>query len=178
MKVIFGLGNTGSKYFKTRHNIGFLFLDYLKQTYNFAEFTTKSNLKAEISEGFIDGQKVILVKPTTFMNLSGDCVLLVMKYFKVDLNDILVVFDDIDLKFQDVRFKDKGSAGTHNGMRDIIAKMKNSDFARLKLGIEVADRMADLSDFVLSDFHKSELDSLFEIFQVSRNILIEKFFEN
>jgi len=177
MKIIFGLGNIGDKYFKTRHNIGFLFLDYLKQKLSFSDFSLKSNLKAYISEGFLDGEKVILVKPTTYMNLSGDCVVLIMNYFKCSLEDILVVFDDIDLTFEDVRFRSKGSSGTHNGMRDIILKVKDQNFSRLKLGIEVEGRMAKLSDFVLSDFHKSELDKLSEIFERALDSVNEKFFK-
>lgn len=177
MKIIFGLGNVGDKYFKTRHNIGFLFLDFLKQKLSFSEFSLKSNLKAYISEGFLDGQKVILVKPTTYMNLSGDCVVLVMNYFKCNLEDILVVFDDIDLSFEDIRFKPKGSSGTHNGMRDIIFKVKDQSFARLKLGIEVEGRMAKLSDFVLSDFYKSELDKLSGIFERAFDLANDKFFK-
>ena len=177
MKIIFGLGNIGDKYFKTRHNIGFLFLDYLKQKLNFSDFSLKSNLKAYISEGFLDGEKVLLVKPTTYMNLSGDCVVLVMNYFKCSLDDILVVFDDIDLPFESVRFRPKGSGGTHNGMRDIIFKVKDQSFVRLKLGIEVEGRMAKLSDFVLSDFHKSELDKLSEIFETAFDSLDKNFFK-
>lgn len=177
MKIIFGLGNVGDKYLKTRHNIGFLYLDFLRQCYDFPDFSLKTNLKSYISEGFIDGEKVILVKPTTYMNLSGDCVLLLINYFKVDLKDILIVFDDIDLSFEDIRFRSKGSAGTHNGMRDIIFKLKEHDFSRLKLGIEIEDRMSRLSDFVLSDFHKSELEKLFDIFKRAQELMNEKFFE-
>ncbi|MBT5347053.1 aminoacyl-tRNA hydrolase [bacterium] len=177
MKIVFGLGNVGTKYFKTRHNIGFLFLDYLKQKFAFSEFSLKSNLKSYISEGFIGGEKILLVKPTTYMNLSGDSVSLLINYFKVDLSDIMIVFDDIDLSFQDVRFRSKGSAGTHNGMRDIILKLKDNNFARLKLGIEVEGRMSKLSDFVLSDFHKSELENLSKVFEEAFEVALDKFFK-
>jgi len=176
MKIIFGLGNPGDKYFRSRHNIGFLYMDYLRQTYELPDFKSKPDLSALISEGFVAEEKVVLVKPLTFMNLSGDCVLKVLKFFKASVADILVCFDDIDLNFSDVRFRDSGSGGTHNGMKDIILKLGVKDFARIKFGIEVEDRRQSLRDFVLRDFHKSELDSLSDIFKRACEVLENRFF--
>lgn len=178
MKVIFGLGNPGSKYFKTRHNVGFLFLDYLNQKYGSGAFVSKSKLKAEIAEIFIDGTKVLLVKPQTFMNLSGDCVNLVSNFYNLNVTkDICVVFDDIDLMFSDTRYKSKGGAGTHNGMRDIVLKLPTKDFARLKIGIDNENRFPDLAAFVLSSFSNDELDSLKSIFDNSHELILKNFLD-
>jgi PTH1 family peptidyl-tRNA hydrolase len=178
MKVIFGLGNPGSKYFKTRHNVGFLFLDYLNQKFDGGSFVSKSKLKAEISEIFVDGQKVLLVKPQTFMNLSGDCVNLVASFYNLNpTSDICIVFDDIDLKFSDVRFKSKGGAGTHNGMRDIVLKLPTKEFSRLKIGIDGDNRFPDLAAYVLSNFAEDELQSFKSIFDNSLELILDNFLD-
>jgi len=176
MKLIVGLGNPGDKYFKTRHNVGFLFLDFLKQHYEFSDFLEKRDFKSMISEGSINGEKYLLVKPTTFMNLSGDSVLSLVNYYKLTLDDVLVVFDDIDLLFGDVRYKQNGGPGTHNGMRDICTKLNSRSFSRLKFGIEIENRFHNLSDFVLSNFSKDELDSLFDLFKNGLDLIKNDFF--
>ena len=174
MKIIFGLGNPGDKYKLTRHNVGFLFLDYLNKKHSGGEFLHKSKLKAFISEIFIDGTKVVLVKPDTFMNLSGDCVSKVVSFYNVSItNDICVVFDDIDLMFGSVRYKKKGGAGTHNGMRDIVFKLPTKDFPRLKIGIEIENRPHDLSNFVLSKFTPDQHEKLDELFVLGEGMIFE-----
>jgi len=176
MKVLFGLGNPGSKYEKTRHNVGFMFLDYLAKEHG-VSFVSKPKLKAEIAEFISGGQKILLVKPTTFMNLSGDCVRLVFDFYKVSLMDLCVVFDDIDLSFGQIRYRNKGGAGTHNGMRDIVLKLSSKDFARMKLGIEIENRPHDLSNFVLSKFSPDEFDSLVSIFSETKTELLNNFLD-
>ncbi len=163
MKIIFGLGNPGDKYIKTRHNVGFKFVDYIANKFS-SVFVAKSKLKADVAEIYIESEKVLLVKPQTFMNLSGDCVRLTCDFYKVSYDDILVVFDDIDLMFGDFRYRKSGGAGTHNGMRDIVLKLASKDFARMKIGIEIENRPHELSAFVLSEFASGESDVLNKLF--------------
>jgi PTH1 family peptidyl-tRNA hydrolase len=165
MKVIVGLGNPGDKYFDTRHNVGFLFLDFLVQKFDFPSFDEKSKLKCLISEKNIGSEKVLLVKPTTFMNLSGDCLVALKNFYKLEWADFLVCFDDVDLMFETVRFRASGSAGTHNGMRSIIGLSGTQDIPRIKLGINVQERRGDLSSFVLSRFSVEEQSKLVEVFE-------------
>jgi len=171
MKVIIGLGNLGAKYSNTRHNVGWLFLDFLQKKFSGSEWQKREKLKSEISEIVVNGEKVLLVKPQTFMNLSGEAVVSVMGFYKLENTDFLVVYDDIDLNFKEVRFREGGSGGTHNGMRDIIQKLGASDFARIRLGIE--DRPIeirakwDLADYVLSAFSNAELASLSDVFTIA-----------
>lgn len=147
MKVIVGLGNPGKQYEKTYHNIGFLTLDALAKTLG-GSFSKKIG-KSVVSEVFYLGQKVLLVKPQTFMNLSGEAVLAIKNKFKVQDKDFLVLLDDIDLPVGKLRFRLEGSAGTHNGLKNILLLLKNHQIPRLRIGIGNDDRM-DLADFVLS----------------------------
>lgn len=165
MKVIVGLGNPGDKYFDTRHNIGFLFLDFLAQKFDFPAFDDKNKLKAVVSEKSIVGEKILLVKPTTFMNLSGECLVAVKNFYKLEWSDFLVCFDDVDLMFEVVRFRASGSAGTHNGMRSILGLAGTNEVPRLKLGIDLPNRMGELSGFVLGRFSKEERSKLGEVFE-------------
>ncbi len=169
MKVIVGLGNPGAKYITTRHNIGFLYLDYLQQKYGFSEFADKPKLKSLISEGTLNGEKCLLVKPTTFMNLSGEAVLAVKNFYKLEFSDFLICYDDVDLMFGVTRFRDSGSSGTHNGMRSIIGLLGTEAIPRLRFGVNIPDRKHDLASFVLSSFDDeslSELKSIFEQYEI------------
>ncbi|MBT6142945.1 aminoacyl-tRNA hydrolase [bacterium] len=178
MKLIVGLGNPGLQYSKTRHNVGFLFLDYLQEQLSFPEFLEKSKFKAFISEGFIDGQKVILAKPNTFMNLSGEAILALVNFYNLDIKkDLCIVFDDIDLNFGKIRFKDDGGPGTHNGMRDIVLRIGSKSFARLRFGIEHEQRVMSLSDFVLSRFADEEFLELNKVFKEVFVLLSDKFLD-
>lgn len=167
MKVIIGLGNPGNKYLTTRHNIGFLFLDWLAQTqFDKKEFQNSKKLHAETLELDSNGQKLLLAKPTTFMNLSGDAFSKIKNFYKIEDKDFIIVYDDIDLDFSTVRYKEKGSAGTHNGMRSILQHADSQGVPRLRLGINNPIRQhKELSDFVLSNFSKDELQNLSKIFQ-------------
>lgn len=156
MYVIVGLGNPGKKYENTRHNIGFITLDYLAEQHDIK--VNKIKHKALVGEGRISGQKVLLVKPQTYMNLSGDSVREVMDYYKVDIEDLIVIYDDIDLPAGTVRIRKKGSAGTHNGMRNIVQHL-GQDFPRIRMGIG-NERKGDLVDFVLGGFSKEDKEIL------------------
>lgn len=133
MKIIVGLGNPGKEYEKTRHNAGFLVIDQLAKELDIKVTTNK--FKALIGEGFHKGEKVILVKPQTYMNLSGDSVLAIFKYYDAYDEDLLVISDDMDLSIGNIRIRDKGSAGGQKGIKSIIDRLETQVFSRLRVGI-------------------------------------------
>lgn len=155
MKLIIGLGNPGSEYEFTRHNVGFMAIDKFANKYN-ASFKIDKNLKGMISTININGEKVILLKPITYMNLSGDCVIAVMKYYKINIEDIMVINDDLDLPVGKVRYRVSGSAGGHNGLKSINSILKTEAYKRIKIGI---DRSKDIPvvDYVLGRFSKEDM---------------------
>lgn len=155
-KLIIGLGNVGDEYLKTRHNAGFLAVDHFVQAESAGTFTHKKDLFADVLESRIDGIKVVFVKPTTLMNLSGKAVLALQSYFKLDNRQLLVVHDDIDLEFGKVRTRVAGGNGGHNGIKSIDAAV-GDDYMRLKIGVKNNLReQIDASDFVLQQFSKDE----------------------
>lgn len=156
MYIIAGLGNPGKKYENTRHNIGFITLDFLAERHDIK--INKIKHKALVGEGRIAGQKVLLVKPQTYMNLSGESLREVMDYYKVDIEDMIVIYDDIDLDAGAVRIRKKGGPGTHNGMRSIVQHL-GTDFPRIRMGIG-KDKRGDLVDFVLGGFTKEDKEVL------------------
>ncbi|MCC0739626.1 aminoacyl-tRNA hydrolase [Clostridioides sp. ZZV14-5902] len=160
MYVVVGLGNPGKKYEKTRHNVGFDVIDILAKEYNIS--VTKIKHKALIGEGRVGIEKVLLVKPQTYMNLSGETLIDIYKYYKVDLNNIVVVYDDIDLDVGKIRIRKKGSGGTHNGMKSITKCLGSNDFPRVRVGVSKPEVGQDLADFVLSRFRKEESDNINE----------------
>lgn len=156
IKLIVGLGNVGAKYALTRHNVGFLFVDALAQTFDFDGF--KSKFKGEFSKGFIENNSEVLLKPHTFMNLSGQSVQPAMQFFKIKPEELLVVHDDIDLKFSDVRLKQGGGDAGHNGLKDITRAI-GKDYWRLRIGVGRPE-FGEVSDYVLQKFSKEQLDAL------------------
>lgn len=159
MYVIVGLGNPGKKYDGTRHNVGFDCIDYLSSKHQIP--VNKIKYKALIGEGVIAGQKVMLVKPQTFMNLSGETVLSIMKFYGLESSQLIVAYDDIDTDFGKLRIRKKGSAGTHNGMRHIIYMLKDDQFPRVRIGIGKSD-VIPLKDYVLMRFNKTEITTMCE----------------
>ena len=160
MYIIAGLGNPGREYMGTRHNAGFSVIDELADKYNISVDTAKH--KGLIGKGMIGGEKVILVKPTTYMNLSGECIREVMDYYKADIDDLIVIFDDISLVPGKLRLRTKGSAGGHNGIKSIIAHMGSDQFKRIKFGVGDKPKGWDLADWVLGKFPTEEYDNLRE----------------
>ncbi len=158
MKLIVGLGNPGSEYENTRHNVGFMAVDKYADKYNFI-FKENKSLKGFVAQANIRGQKVILLKPTTYMNLSGDSLILVKNYYKVDLEDILVINDDLDMPVGKVKYRQKGSAGGHNGLKSIIQNLKTEQFQRIKVGIDRSD-VIPVVDWVLGRFQNEVLQDL------------------
>lgn len=155
MKLIVGLGNPGAKYETTRHNVGFLTADLLGDA-----FDVNIDLKGLLclhNSFRCNGEKVVVVKPQTYMNLSGDCVGQLARYYKVEHKDILVIADDLSLPVGTMRFRSKGSSGGHNGLKSIIAHLGGDDFPRLKIGIGRSD---DVIDYVLGRFGKEEWEKI------------------
>jgi len=159
MYVIVGLGNPGKEYESTRHNIGFIALDYFAQKHNIE--INKIKHKAVVGEGRINNKKVMLVKPQTYMNLSGQSVREIAEYYNVDDDEIIVVYDDIDIETGEIRIRKSGSAGTHNGMKSIIYDLQSDKFPRVRVGISRDPRM-DLAKYVLSRFNEEEKKALEE----------------
>ena len=159
MHIIPGLGNPGRKYENTRHNLGFITVDRLAEEHGIS--VTKSKHKALIGEGRISGQKVLLVKPQTFMNLSGEAVRAVMDYYKEPVENLLVIYDDADIPAGAVRIRKKGGAGTHNGMRSVVSCLGDDGFARIRIGIGTQDDR-DIIDHVLGGFTCEEADVMRE----------------
>lgn len=154
MFVIAGLGNMGPKYERTRHNVGFDTVDYIAAQYRINSFKTKH--RSLIADGIIQGQKVLLVKPQTYMNNSGEAIRDIIDYYKVPPENLIIIYDDVDLDVGRLRIRAKGSAGTHNGMRSILSHIKTEDFPRIRIGIGKAPERMDLADYVLSRFSEDE----------------------
>ena len=150
MKVIVGLGNPGTKYAGTRHNIGFDTVTALADKYSIKLKDKKFN--GLIGEGFIEGEKVMLVQPQTYMNLSGECVGMIAGFYKLDAEDIIVICDDINLDTGRLRIRAKGSAGGHNGLKNIIAHLGTEAFPRIRIGVGEKTEGWDLADYVLARF--------------------------
>ena len=147
--LIFGLGNPGPEYYYTRHNVGFMVLDYLSQNYESSRYALVSKVKFK-------GRTLILVKPQTYMNLSGKAVAYYVNLHKVPLTNVLVVYDDISLPFGTIRIRKKGSDGGHNGLKDIIRYLNTTQFPRMRIGIKNEENIHNLADFVLSPFSERE----------------------
>ena len=154
MYIIVGLGNPGKEYAHTRHNVGFETIDILADRMGI-EVEEKKH-KGLCGKGILAGQKVILLKPQTYMNLSGESVKEVMSFYKVPIENLIVVFDDISLPMSMIRLREKGSAGGHNGIKNIISHMGTDGFARVKVGIGEKPNGWDLADYVLAKFNKDE----------------------
>lgn len=136
MKLIIGLGNPGKQYEKTRHNAGFMAVDFLMDKIDLGSFKRQSKFKAEIAEGIIGGKKIIIAKPQTYMNNSGEAVQLLQSFYKIDPEDIIVVYDELDLPLGKIRVRDEGSSAGHNGIKSIIEKLGTDKFMRIRIGIK------------------------------------------
>lgn len=177
MKMIVGLGNPGKEYEKTKHNLGFLFLEYLEEKYNLK--ISKKLFDSLILETNFKGEKVVFVKPQTYMNLSGIAVKKVKQFYKINDEDIIVIYDDIDIPFEVVRYRKKGSAGSHNGMKNILEHLGTENFSRIRIGLGgLKNEHQDLKDFVLQRFTKEQLEKLtgvfFEVEEKLDEFLLEK----
>lgn len=164
MFIIAGLGNPTLQYEGTRHNVGFDVIDTLAERYNISVDTRKS--RALIGKGMIEGHKVILVKPQTYMNLSGESIRSLVDYYKVDEeSELIVIYDDVSLGVGQLRIRKKGSAGGHNGIKSILSELGTDVFLRIKVGVGEKPRKYDLADYVLGHFSKEEKEQMQEGYQ-------------
>ena len=152
MFLIAGLGNPGKKYEKTRHNLGFMVIDELARRNSVS--VDKSKFKSLTGEFKLGGEKVILMKPQTYMNLSGEAIREAVNFYKIDLKNLLVIYDDLDIPMGALRIRTSGSSGTHNGMKSVVSQLGSRDFPRVRIGI--GSNKDDLIDFVIGKPSKSE----------------------
>lgn len=161
MFIIVGLGNPPLQYEGTRHNVGFEVIDAIADKYNISVDGRKH--RAYIGKGMIAGQKVVLAKPQTYMNLSGESVRSLADYYKIDEeNELIVIYDDVSLDVGQLRIRKKGSAGGHNGIKNIIAHLDTTVFPRIKVGVGEKPKKYDLADYVLGHFSKAEQEFMQE----------------
>ena len=158
MYIVAGLGNPSKKYEKTRHNVGFDFIDLIGKKYDIK--VTENKHQALCGTGWIVGQKVMLVKPQTFMNSSGDSLSAILNFYKIPAENLIVIYDDITLEPGKLRIRRKGSAGGHNGIKSIIAQTKTQEFPRIRIGIGEKPQGWDLADYVLGHFSKTEREAV------------------
>ncbi|HEN3193266.1 TPA: aminoacyl-tRNA hydrolase [Streptococcus agalactiae] len=155
VKMIVGLGNPGSKYNDTKHNIGFMAVDRIVKNLD-VKFTEDKNFKAEIGSDFINGEKIYFIKPTTFMNNSGIAVKALLTYYNISIKDMIIIYDDLDMEVGKIRFRQKGSAGGHNGIKSIIAHLGTQEFDRIKVGIGRPNGRMTVINHVLGKFDKND----------------------
>ena len=184
MYLIVGLGNPEEKYSNTRHNMGFDVINELSKECDIK--VSKSKFDALYGMGEIDSKKVILVKPQTYMNLSGESIIKFKKFYKISNKNIIVIYDDMDLKIGDIRLKAKGSAGSHNGMKSVIENLNTEEFIRIRVGIGTPENKDDMINYVIGQISKREReildnsiikakDSVIEILENGIDIAMNKF---
>jgi PTH1 family peptidyl-tRNA hydrolase len=190
MKLIVGLGNPGLKYKETRHNVGYLVVERIAADKELSDsivenkFTHDKKIDADICQVQAKGEKVVLAKPTTFMNLSGQVVIKMMQYFKLDISELIVISDDVDIPLGQVRIRLEGSSGGHNGLQNIIDTLGSDQFVRVRVGIsdenkntkeiDKEDNFIDTKDYVLSQFNDRELPTIKKVVNLAALEVLEK----
>ncbi len=175
MKLVVGLGNPGKEYENTRHNIGFYMIDQYLASKGFTQYKTKFN--GLYFDMMIKNEKVIFLKPQSYMNLSGEVVRKYIDFYQIQLQDILVISDDLDLNIGNFKLKEKGSSGGHNGLKNIELHLGNQNYKRLKIGI-ANDKHMDTKDYVLGRFDHKELEIYDQLSKLITQILDEYFIES
>ena len=171
MYLIVGLGNPESDYSKTRHNMGFNVINKLSEKYGIE--VNKSKFKGLIGNGIIEGEKVLLLKPQTFMNLSGESIIEAMSFYKIQEDELIVIYDDIDIEPGSIRIRRNGSAGTHNGMKSIIEHLKTENFTRVRVGIGKPKEHIDMITHVIGHIPEEELEALDKGITIAKEAIIE-----
>ena len=166
MKLIVGLGNIGKEYEKTRHNIGFMFLEEIGKKWNI-DFKEEKRFKGSLGISFVDKEKTLFLKPSTYMNLSGEAVMQAINFYKPDHDKIFVIYDDIDIPTSKVRVRPSGSAGTHNGMKSVIACLGTQNFPRVRIGTGPVPEHRELVEYVLSGIPKDIRPEVFASFETA-----------
>lgn len=168
--LIVGLGNPGKSYDLTRHNIGFKVVESIAQKLG-ASFQVKKEFRGACAQSVVGEHKVILLMPTTYMNLSGESVKAVMDYYKIPSGDVLIICDDVYLPFKRLRLKDRGSSGGHNGLKNIEKMLATQEYIRLKIGVDLDPNM-DLADYVLAPFNQTERRDLDTVISQSTEVAL------
>jgi len=168
MKLIVGLGNPGKEYEGTRHNIGFMVLDYFANSNNIK--FDKKKFNGEYVETVIAGEKVILFKPMEYINLSGQAISKIINFYKIDIDDVFIIHDDLDIELGKYKLKPKGNDGGHNGIKSIISNISSNDFKRLKIGIG-NNKLIDTKDYVLNKFNSEESEKILPNIKIATNII-------
>jgi len=171
MKLIVGLGNPEADYSKTRHNMGFNVINKLSEKYGIE--VNKSKFKALVGNGIIEGEKVVLLKPQTFMNLSGEALREAINFYKFSNEDIIIIYDDIDTLPGTIRIRKTGSAGSHNGMKSVIQNINTEDFARIRVGIGRPEHTNDMVNYVIGYIPEEEIKILDEGCEIAKEAVIE-----
>ncbi len=169
MKLIIGLGNPGKEYENTRHNAGFMAVDAFALKHDIS-FSLEPKMKGMLAQVNLGGNKAILLKPMTYMNLSGESVIKVMQFYKIEVDDILVISDDLDSRLGRLRLRAKGSAGGHNGHKNIVMHIHSEDYKRIKIGIDRSD-VIPVVDWVLIKMTPSELEIMKEATEIAANAI-------
>ena len=169
MILVVGLGNPGLEYSKTRHNIGFTALDMISERYSFENW--KDKLSGHYAKGIVGEQKTILLKPQTFMNMSGSCVKSFVDYFKIENNNLFIIYDDIDLKLGVMKKKIGGGHAGHNGVKSIFENLQTSNFYKIRIGISRPEQKEKVANFVLSKFSLDELIMVKDVLEKVTNDL-------
>ncbi len=178
MWMIVGLGNPGNKYLLTRHNVGFMALDYFVKAMGAEQSKPKTESKAFVTTFSVDGQQMILVKPQTYMNLSGESVGEIMRYYKIEIPNIVVAHDDLDQPFGNVRIKAASGDGGHNGLKSLIEHLGTNEFPRVKIGIgRPPHPEMEIADYVVQNFSKTEQAGLPDILNTSVDAIESVIFE-
>jgi peptidyl-tRNA hydrolase, PTH1 family len=160
LKLFVGLGNPGKAYENTRHNVGFMIIDELAKQLNIS--LDKAKFNGMFGMGTVSGQKVILCKPLTYMNLSGECVRPLVDYYNIDIDEVIVIYDDLDLPTGKIRLRMKGSAGGHNGIKSLIQHLGTQEFKRIRVGIDRPKNGVKVTDYVLGRFNEDEMPAINE----------------
>ena len=171
MYLIVGLGNPEEEYSKTRHNMGFNTINKIAKKYNIE--ISKSKFQGLWESTIIEGKKVILVKPQTYMNLSGESIIKFKKFYKISNKEIIIIYDDIDLDVGDIRLKPKGGAGTHNGMKSVVQNLGTEEFIRVRVGIGTPQNKDDMINYVIGAIPKREKEILNEGVKKAAESVIE-----
>lgn len=171
MYLIVGLGNPEEDYSNTRHNMGFNAINKLSEKYEIQ--VNKKKFNGLYGTGIIENDKVILLKPQTYMNLSGDSIIEFVNFYKIPLKNILVIYDDIDLGLGVVKIRKKGGAGTHNGMKSVVEKLSSTDFPRVRIGIGMPEHKGDLANYVLGHIPDDEKEVLNKATIIAKDAITE-----
>lgn len=171
MYLIVGLGNPEEEYSNTRHNMGFDTINKIAKEYNIE--INKNKFKGIYGTGMIENEKVILLKPQTYMNLSGDSIIEATKFYKIDIDKIIVIYDDMDVKPGKIKIRKKGGPGSHNGMKSVISCLGSQDFSRIRVGIGIPEHKNDMINYVIGKVLSEELEKLEEGTEIAKEAVVE-----